>query len=190
MVRISRVAAACLVSLLLAQPPALAQVRLPTLDNQLIDPLAPGEAAVVLVFISVDCPISNRYAPAVARLHDEFSAKGVQFWLVYPNPAETPAQIREHLAAYGYPIRALRDPKHELVKAAGVSITPEAVVYDTSRRMVYRGRIDDRYVAIGVERPAATRHDLREALLQTLAGQPVTQARLQAVGCYIADFLR
>jgi hypothetical protein len=77
-----------------------------------------------------------------------------------------------------------------LVKHAGISITPEAAVYAPDGRLWYRGRIDDRYVSLGVERPAATRRDLFEALTETLAGTPVRQPRTQAVGCYVADFAR
>jgi hypothetical protein len=87
-------------------------------------------------------------------------------------------------------MRALRDPRHDLVKAAGATITPEAVVVDPQGRVLYRGRIDDRYVSLGVERPIATRHDLDEALTDIVAGKAPRQATTQAVGCYIADFVQ
>ena len=119
---------------------------------------------------SVDCPISNRYAPVVQRLYQTFSPQGVTFWLIYPNPAETPAAIRDHVKAFNYPVHALRDPKHELVKLTNVQVTPEVAVFDRSRALVYHGRIDDRYVSLGVERPAPTRQDLADALTATLSG--------------------
>jgi hypothetical protein len=55
---------------------------------------------------------------------------------------------------------------------------------------VYLGRIDDRYVNIGLERPAATRHDLQDALTAVLSGARISEPTTQAVGCYIADFAR
>jgi hypothetical protein len=181
-----------LAALTLAIPLAAApSVRLPDLDNRLVDPFLAGEGskAIVFLFTSVDCPISNRYAPVVQRLYATFAAQGAAFWLVYPNPAESPAAIREHLKAFNYPVHALRDPKHELVKLTSVSVTPEVAVFDRSRSLVYHGRIDDRYVSLGVERPSATRHDLADALTATLAGNRVRDAATQAVGCYIADFV-
>ena len=57
-------------------------------------------------------------------------------------------------------------------------------------RVVYRGRIDDRYVDLGVERPAPTRHDLADALTASLGGKPAPHPRTQAVGCFISDFAR
>ncbi len=167
-------------------------VRVQSLDGAPVDPLQlpAGVKAAVYVFVSVECPVSNRYAPEVRRLHERFAAQGVRFTLVYPNPAETPAAIREHLKAYAYPVDAVRDLTHALVKHADISITPEVAVFTHAGQLAYRGRIDDRYVNLGLERPAATTHDLADALTQVLAGTPVRQPRTQAVGCYVADFAR
>lgn len=186
-------ALSALVALALAIPVAAApSVRLPDLDNRLVDPFLAGEdsKAIVFLFASVDCPISNRYAPVVQRLYQTFASQGAAFWLVYPNPAESPATIREHLKAFNYPVHALRDPRHELVKLTSVSVTPEVAVFDRARTLVYHGRIDNRYVSLGVERPSPTRHDLADALSATLNGMRVREATTQAVGCFIADFVQ
>jgi hypothetical protein len=182
-----------LVALALAIPVAAAPaVRLPDLDNRLVDPFLAAESskAIVFLFTSVECPISNRYAPVVQRLYQTFASQGVAFWLVYPNPAESPAAIRDHLKAFNYPVHALRDPKHELVKLTRVVVTPEVAVFDRAHALVYHGRIDDRYVSLGVERPAPTRQDLADVLTATLAGTRVREATTQAVGCFIADFVQ
>jgi hypothetical protein len=167
-------------------------VRIESLSGKAIEPLRldEGVRAAVFVFVSVDCPVSNRYAPEVKRLHDAFVGQGVRFTLVYPNPAEAAPAIREHLKEYSYPLDALRDPRHAFVKHAGISITPEAAVFTPDGQLAYRGRIDDRYVNLGVERPAPTRRDLAEALTDVLAGKAVREPRTQAVGCYVADFAR
>ena len=143
-------------------------------------------AITVLIFVSTDCPVSNRYAPEIKRLYEEFTPRGVRFRLVYPNPLDDESAINRHRLAFGYPPIAERDGDHSLVKAAGATITPEAVIVD-SQRVVYRGRIDDRFVELLRERPAPTQHDLRTAMTAVLAGEPVHPARTQAVGCFIAD---
>src|SRR5580693_341193 len=94
--------AGVLAGLVLCGPAAWAgQVRLLDLDNRTVDPLqaAPETTATVLLFVTTDCPISNRYAPEVARLFKSFAPKGVRFWLIYPNPAESPQAIRNHLVS-------------------------------------------------------------------------------------------
>lgn len=161
-------------------------------DGRLVDPFLAAEdsAAIVFLFASVDCPVSNRYAPDVQRLHAAFAPKNVAFWLVYPNPYDTPAAVRDHVKAFSYPVHALLDPRHDLVKLGRATITPEAAVFDRSRTLVYHGRVDDRFVSLGVERPQATRRDLFDALTAVVDGRAPAVASAPAVGCYIADFVQ
>lgn len=144
-------------------------------------------AATVLIFTRSDCPISNRYAPTVSSLHSTYQERGVDFFLVYINPRETSSSIRQHLEEYQYPCRGVHDPLHELVKMTGASVTPEAVVFDSRRKIAYRGRIDDLYVSFGQARPAATTHDLADALEAVLDGKTVAEPVTKAVGCSIGD---
>ena len=169
------------------------RVVVQTIDGTPVDALAApaGVKAMVFVFTSTDCPISNRYAPELQRIAATFASKGVAFRFVYPNPVDTASGIREHLTAYalGAPSQVLRDPTQALVKFAHATVTPEAAVV-VGGRVVYLGRIDDRYVELGVERSAPTRRDLAEALSAVLEGRKVAQPATQAVGCFIADFAR
>lgn len=186
--RVRRFAALALI--VFATLGAAASVKVRNLAGQLVDPLelSPARTATVLLFISTECPYSNRSAPEIQRVMARFQPKGVRFWLIYPNSVETPTIIRAHLKAFGYPDIALRDPGHALVIIAHPQVTPEAAVFDAKGTLVYRGRIDDRFVALGKERPAPTRRDLEEALTATLAGKPVDPATTQAFGCFIGDF--
>jgi hypothetical protein len=152
--------------------------------------LALALAVRVSIFTSIDCPISNRYAPEIQRLQEQFAAEDVRFSLVFANPRETRATIHQHLRLFGYRIDVVQDPQHDLVRRTGATVTPEAVVFDRQDRLVYRGRIDDRYVDIGIDRQSATTHDLRDAIAATLAGRPVAKPNTPAVGCYLADVIR
>jgi len=171
---------------------ATAQDRI-RLDGSGSDPrgVPHGARAIVLLFTSTDCPISNRYAPEVRRLAARFGPEGVVFRLIYPSPSDGADSIREHMASFAYTgtAHAFRDPDQALVRLTGVTVTPEAVVY-SGGRIVYRGRIDDRYVDLGRERPAPTVHDLADSLTAVLSGTPVPRPVTQAVGCFIADFTR
>jgi len=141
----------------------------------------------VCLFTRTDCPVSNSYAPEVRRIYERFSPRGVGFYLVYPDPDESPQMIEKHLTEYSYPFAGLRDPKHELVKLAGAKITPEAAVFDREGKLLYRGRIDDRYVDFGKMRAAPTQRDLEVALEAIVAGKPAPAAGGPAIGCFIAD---
>lgn len=157
------------------------------LDGQPVDLLGGGDRLLAIVFLTTDCPIANRYAPKLNRLFAEFEEQGVQPALIYPNPRDTPAAIRKHLTDYAYSVPAYRDPAHSLVAFCGATVTPEAALVKSSGELLYCGRIDDWYVDFGKYRSQPTTDDFRAAVTSVLAGQPVSQRRTKAVGCYIPE---
>jgi thiol-disulfide isomerase/thioredoxin len=152
---------------------------------------APGTEAIVLFFVASDCPLSNRYTPEMQRLENKFTVQHVVFWFVYPNVGETPDAVRKHETAYGAEEHILLDPHQKLVSFAHAKVTPESAVLVPERggaealRTVYHGRIDDRYVQIGQERPRATQRDLERAIVDVLQHRSVQQPNGPAVGCGI-----
>jgi hypothetical protein len=82
----------------------------------------------------------------------------------------------------------VRDTEQRLTAMARVTVTPEVAVFvpaGTTLREVYRGRIDDRYISLGQERPSAQRHDLENALHALLANHPIPLPGGPPVGCSI-----
>jgi hypothetical protein len=158
-------------------------------SGQPVNPLqSNGAKALVFVFLSVECPISNSYAPELKRLAAEFKPCAVTFRYVYPNPNETAEIVEKHAREYGYGLDdTLRDPQHELAKAAGVRVTPEVGLFVPGRGFVYRGRIDDRIVAFGQARIAPTQRNLRDALRAIVERKPILVPVTRAVGCDISE---
>jgi thiol-disulfide isomerase/thioredoxin len=156
------------------------------LNGRMVNPFHEKTArAIVFLFVRTDCPISNRYAPEIERLAAEYGSEGVVFWLVYPDGSTSGPEIERHRRDYHLSLQALRDPQHALVKLSKVNVTPEAAVFLPDGHEVYRGRIDDRYVEFGKERPAATTHDLDQVLKLVIGGKPIANSTKRAVGCYI-----
>ena len=169
-----------LLSLASAQKTAL------NLDGTPADPFtAAAGKPVVLIFVRTDCPISNRYAPLIQQISAEYAAK-VALWLVYPGRTATAEKIRQHERDYGYKIPALRDPQHGLASQAQVQVTPEAAVFDADHHLLYHGRIDNLFKDFGRARPAATTHELDDAIQAALSGRTPPPST-PGVGCYIAD---
>lgn len=149
---------------------------------------APGTRVVVLVFAATDCPISNRYLPEIERLRGEWQTKDVRFWLVFPNAGDAAEVVRKHEREFSITTPSLIDSEQRLVRMAHVSVTPEAAVFTAERgelREVYHGRIDDRYLAFGQERPQATQHDLEDAIRAAIEGGPAHRPAAGPVGCSI-----
>lgn len=170
-----------------AQQPS-AELHLLDLEGKRIDPFESTDArATVFLFLRSDCPISNRYAPEVRRLHKKFAGSGIAFWLVYVDPAESVEAIRLHMADYQYRLGALRDPRHSLVMLTGATVTPEAAIFTPGRKLSYRGRIDNRYVEYGKARRSATTHDVERVLQAIIDGRAVKAKTTPAIGCFISD---
>ena len=156
------------------------------LEGGFVQPLRnSGTRGTVLLFVATDCPISNRYAPTIQQLFADFSKASFRFWLVYPDPDTTADEVRSHRSDFQLPMEALLDPEQALVRVAGAEVTPEAAVFDSSGNLLYRGRIDNRFVDFGKERPRPTRNDLREVLAALEDGRPSPVQFTKAVGCYI-----
>lgn len=166
------------------------------LNAQPISPWAVDARGYVFIFTHTDCPIANRYAPALRRLFNRYQNDGVRFWLVYSeslgeSDTDSIRAMAAHVAAFDLPIPALLDTQHDLVSAAGATMSPEAAVFDSRRRLIYRGRIDDRFPQYGVRRPVQ-REDLSRAIDDLLNGAFDESVNLnprvtQAIGCYLSD---
>ena len=178
------------VLLLTATAVSGAELRVVDLEGRPVDPFAaaPAVRANAFVFTTTDCPISNRYAPEIRRLYDAFAKQGIRFWLVYANPREDANAVREHAQKFSFPLSVLRDPQHDLVNRLGITVTPEVAIVGVRGEALYRGRIDDRYTDIGVDRPVATRHEFEDALKAVAEGRAVPTPTTRAVGCVVADF--
>jgi peroxiredoxin len=144
-----------------------------------------GAKAIVLFFVSIDCPISNSYIPEMQRINALYEKRGVRMYAVQPDAGRALEDVKKYATDFGYTFPVLLDPQQTLTRAAGATIQPQVVVLSPQGHVLYSGRIDDRYIEIGKSRYEAAKHDLRDALDAVLAGKPVAHAKTQAVGCVI-----
>jgi hypothetical protein len=130
--------------------------------------------------------VSNGYASEIQRVCAAYAGRGIGCTLVYEDVGVSVAAVRAHLRDYHYDaIPAAIDADGAVAVKAGATITPEVAVVDRDGRVRYRGRIDNRYEAIGRARRIVTSHDLTDALDALLAGRPIASRETPAVGCYI-----
>ncbi|MCS6976053.1 MAG: redoxin domain-containing protein [Gemmatales bacterium] len=144
-----------------------------------------GKKATVLVFVSTECPMSNAYLSGLVEMAKAYEPKGVAFAAINANREEDPKLIAAHAREFGVTFPVLLDPKQIAVQKLQPAVNPEAFVLDAERKLRYRGRIDNAYSARLVRNPQVTRHDLREALDEILAGKPVSVPVTKAFGCAI-----
>lgn len=140
--------------------------------------------AHVVVFMGLECPIANGYAPEFEAITRAYAPRGVRTFLVYVDRDATAEKVNAHVREYSLSATAALDGHHVLAEALGAEVTPECFVL-TPSGVAYRGRIDDQYVALGKKRSVVTSHDLREALNQLLASGAPAVTSTTAIGCRI-----
>ncbi len=160
--------------------------RLKVLDLE-GNPLPIAGRALVVIFISPECPVSNGYVPVLNQLFTEFTSRGIAFVGVYADPTLDVAALRTHVKEFSIAFSTVDDRHHALVHETGATYTPEVFVFSPDGRVLYRGRIDDRVGDFGEARPAATRQELREVLQKIATGERGPFPGKPGFGCTIAQ---
>src|ERR1019366_7939953 len=144
-----------------------------------------GKRAIVLFFVSTDCPLSNHHVPELNRIAQAYAPRGVAFYAVQGDATVPDAVVRRHVADFGYSFPYLSDRGESLAAFTGAVSTPETAVLSPRGDLLYLGRIDNRLEDYGKQRVKITEFDLRDSLDAILAGKPVPRVRTKALGCAI-----
>ncbi|HYP53688.1 MAG TPA: redoxin domain-containing protein [Pyrinomonadaceae bacterium] len=143
-----------------------------------------GRSGTVLIFVSVQCPVSNAYNARMERLARDLKARGVNVVGINSNATETSEAAKQHAADNKLSFTILKDKNNRVADRLGALVTPEVFYLDASNKLVYRGPIDnDRYNRL--EGTPELRPHLLNAVEETLAGKPVTVSETRAFGCSI-----
>jgi len=137
--------------------------------------------AIVVVFLSFECPVSNSYATPLAEMHKAYTDKGVAFVAV--STSDDLAEVKKQAAEFKIPFPIYVDPKLEVTDAFKASATPEAFVLDHNFILRYRGRIDNGWSARLKKNHSTTEYDLKAALDSVLAGEYVKIPATRPIGC-------
>jgi peroxiredoxin len=139
-----------------------------------------GTKGSVLIFIAVQCPVSNAYNERMEKLAQDYKAKGINVIGINSNSTESAADVKSHAASNNLTFTILKDDGNKLADTLGATRTPEAYFLDAKNTLLYHGRIDNSRDATQV-----VSSELRDALDATLAGKPVSKSTANAFGCTI-----
>ncbi len=140
---------------------------------------------LVVIFSCNHCPYVKAYEDRMVSIQRDYEAKGVQFVAInsndekaYPEDSFTEMVKRSREKGFNFPY--LRDESQKVVEAYGGVCTPHVFAFDRSRKLRYRGRIDD-----SKEESKVTTNDLRNALDDLVAGKAVRVPDTRPFGCSI-----
>lgn len=139
----------------------------------------------VLVFLSPECPICQKYTLTINQIQQAFSSQGVAFYGIVPGKNFKNKTINKFAVDYGLNMPILLDPDYVLTKSVGATVTPEVILFNADGVMQYAGKVDNWYESIGNRRAVITELYLKDAINSLLSGQLVKVKRTIPVGCFI-----
>ena len=160
---------------------------LPDIDGKTIslEDLA-GAKAYLVAFICVHCPYVKHLEKEFSELAKKYMKKGVVVIGINSNdpdydPDDDLAGMKRQAAEYDFTFPYLIDETQEVARAYQATCTPDFYIFDSNKKLVYRGQFDD--TRPGQGRP--TGKDLRMALEAILSDGPVLINQKPSTGCNI-----
>ena len=89
-----------------------------------------NQKAIVIVFLSFECPVSRSYSEPLSEIAKEFGKFGVTIWGLTTNEDETPAQIAKAAQQFELAFPVFKDERFRAAKALMADFTPEVFVLD------------------------------------------------------------
>ena len=145
-----------------------------------------GDAPVLVLVQSCNhCPYVLAWEGRINALQREYADRGVRIVAINSNdavayPTDSFDAMVEHAREADYAFDYLYDESQDIAKSLGSERTPEAFVFDSDRRLVYHGGVDD-----SREEGDVTERYLRDAIEAVLAGETPPVADTPAVGCTV-----
>ena len=141
---------------------------------------------LLVMFICNHCPFVKHIKEGLAAFGRDYRGKvgivAISSNNVATHPQDNPDRMAEDAERFGYQFPYLYDEDQSVAIAYRAACTPEFYLFDTERKLVYRGQFDDSRPSN--DRPV-TGADLRRAVDAVLAGQPVSPEQRASVGCNI-----
>lgn len=143
---------------------------------------------LAVVFSCNHCPYVKAYEDRMVGIQRDYAPRGLQLVAINSNdeksyPEDSFPEMVKRAKEKGFNFPYLRDSTQEVVEAYGAVCTPHIFVFDRSRVLRYRGRIDD-----SRDPRQVTSHDLRNALDDMVAGRDLRLPETRPFGCSIKWF--
>jgi len=155
-------------------------LRLPDLDGKLTTIVDEDtENVTAIVFWSLRDPVAQQYLPKLEQLRKDFADQGVRLFLINSNRDELTAattdpleKLRKFVRDENVLLPILVDMENVVADDFGAVCANHAFVLGSTRRLVYRGAIDDDPRGKRAKDGRDVTPYLREALAAAVNGDP------------------
>ena len=146
-----------------------------------------GRKGLLVMFICHHCPFVKHVREELARIGRDYAGRDLGIVAISSNdPAvsadDSPDGLARMVADWGLTFPVLYDENQDVAKSYEAACTPDFFLFDSARRLVYRGQLDDSRPGNG---KPVTGADLRAAIETMLGGGEVEHRQKPSVGCNI-----
>ncbi|WGV28730.1 thioredoxin family protein [Halotia branconii] len=143
--------------------------------------------ALLVMFICRHCPFVKHVQKELAQLGEDYFASDLAIAAISTNdaknyPDDAPESLKAMATELGFKFPLCYDETQETAKAYTAACTPDFFLFDSERKLFYRGQLDDSRPSNG---KPVTGADLRAAIEAVLASKPLESEQKPSVGCNI-----
>jgi peroxiredoxin len=143
--------------------------------------------ALLVIFMCNHCPYVKHVLDGMLRLINEYQQRNVAVVTINSNdiaafPEDRPEMMAKIARQKNFTFPYLFDETQDVAKAYKAACTPDFYLFDSERKLVYRGQMDESRPGNSIP---VTGNELRAALDALLAGKPVNQNQKPSIGCNI-----
>ena len=140
----------------------------------------------LIMFICNHCPYVIHYHDEIIRLEKDYSKK-INLVAISSNdvinyPQDSPAKMKELWKNLGLSFPYLFDETQEVAKKYKAECTPEFYLFDSNKKLIYRGRMDE--TSPGSDKKPSGK-DLITAIDNLENNRPISNDQHPSMGCNI-----
>jgi peroxiredoxin len=143
--------------------------------------------ALLVMFICRHCPFVKHVQKELAQLGEDYFTSDLAIAAISTNdaknyPDDAPESLKAMATELGFKFPLCYDETQETAKAYTAACTPDFFLFDSERKLAYRGQLDDSRPSNG---KPVTGADLRAAIEAVLATKTVEIEQKPSIGCNI-----
>ncbi|MEM7757895.1 MAG: thioredoxin family protein [Cyanobacteria bacterium P01_A01_bin.40] len=143
--------------------------------------------ALLIMFICQHCPFVKHLQDELAKIGQDYQALPLGMVAISSNdvgnyPQDSPEKLKQMAEELGFNFPVCYDESQEVSKSYTAACTPDFFLFDNSRKLAYRGQLDDSRPSNGVP---VTGTDLRQAIDAVLQDRAIDFEQKPSIGCNI-----
>ena len=133
------------------------------------------------------CPFVKHVQDEFFKIQTDFAGQSLGILAISANnvdkyPLDSPEKLKEMAQTLKYEFPVCYDETQEVSKAYTAACTPDFFLFDSEKKLVYRGQLDESRPSNGIP---VTGQDLRSAIALALDNQSIDSNQKPSIGCNI-----